>query len=267
MERDSRTAISSERTAVLATLRRNPVLFVPVLAWTLVQVPGSLLLEVDPLLASAFSPWRSLLLVTVTPFVHAGLIGMADEALDGSASLRTFVRTGRDHYVSVLPAYLVVAAVSAVLGLGVLLGVAFLFLFGSGATTPVPLVIGGVVVLALVGCLLALTFVQFYGHAIVIDEAGFVEGFERSATLVRRHLLRTLGYSALGSITAAIFAVGLVLWYLWLSAWDLTGVGLALPELSPPEIAGGTAVLLGVQTLAGGTFATYSVAFYRAISD
>lgn len=264
---DSRTAVSSERTAVLATLWRNPILFVPVLAWTLIQVPGSLLREVNPLLASAFSPWRSLLLITATPFVHAGLIGMADEALDGSTSLRTFLRTGRDHYVSVLPAYLVIAAVNTVLGLGVLLGVAFLFLVGSGATNVVPLVIGGIGVLALVACLLVLMFVQFYGHAIVIDEMGFVEGLERSASLVREHLLRTLGYSVLGSITAAIFAASVVLWYLWLSPWDLTGVGLPLPELSPPEIAGGTALILGVQTLVGGTFATYSVAFYRAISD
>lgn len=267
MARGSRTAISSERTAVLATLWRNPIVFVPVLAWTCIQVPGPLLREVNPLLASAFSPWRPLLLITVTPFVHAGLIGMADEALDGSTSLRTFVRTGREHYASVFPAYIVVASVNTVLGFGILLGVAFLFLFGAGAPNLIALVIGGVVVLVLVASLLVLVFIQFYGHAIVIDGAGFVEGLKRSASLVRQHLLRTLGYSVLGSITAAIFAVGVVASYLWLCSWNPTTFGLPLPQLSAPEIAGGTALVLAVQTLVGGAFATYSVAFYHAISD
>ena len=267
MERNSRTAVSSERTGVLRTLRRNPVLFVPVLAWTCIQVPGAVLRAVNPFLASAFSPWRSLVLIAVTPFVHAGLIGMADEALAGSTSLRTFVRTGRAHYASVLPAYLVVVAVNAVLGLGVLVGVALLLVLGTGSPGPITLVVGGVVALVLVASLMVLAFVQFYGHAIVIDGVGFVEGLKRSASLVRGHLFRTLGYSVLGSVAGIVFAVGIVASSLWLSSWNPTTFGLPLPESSPPEIAGGTALILVVQTLVGGTFATYSVAFYHAIGD
>ncbi len=107
---------------VRKALWRNPVLFVPVLAWSFVQVPELLVREVDPALAGALAPGRTALFVFVTPFFHAGILGMADEALDEYTSLDAFVRAAKANYASMLGAYLLVLAMSSVLGVVALLG-------------------------------------------------------------------------------------------------------------------------------------------------
>ena len=92
--------------AVFAALRRspsavvrNPVLLVPILAVVVIQLPTVLLQSVTPILASVASLVVSLLFVAVVPFLQAGLLAMADEALDGPTSLATFVDGGKQHYV------------------------------------------------------------------------------------------------------------------------------------------------------------------------
>jgi hypothetical protein len=88
-------------------LQRNPILFVPVLVITLFQVPQLVLQSINPLLASVVSLEFSLIFILVKPFFQAGIIGMADEALDGRTSLESFLREGKVNYVSVLVACLV----------------------------------------------------------------------------------------------------------------------------------------------------------------
>jgi hypothetical protein len=252
--------------AVLGALRRNPVVFAPVLAWTLVQVPELVVRGVNPSLASALPLGRSALLVLVTPFVHAGLVGMADEALDGDASLATFVRAGREQYLPVLGVYLVVLAANSVLGIVAVVGglVGLVFVLGDGGSA-VYAAVGAVAVLWLAVALAVLFLVQFYAHAIVVEGVGAVDGIKRSVALVRRNLLRTFGHSVVGAVAGAVVWLGVALTalLLWVGSPALFGS----MRLSTTGVVVGVAAILVIQTLVGGAFAVYSVASYRTLAD
>lgn len=254
--------------AVLRALRRNPIIFLPVLIWTFIQLPVLMLEAMYPDLVSALSPLRSGLLILATPFVHAGLIGMADEALDGNTALSTFIQAGKDNYASVLSLYLLFVAINSVLGIVLLVGALVLFLMSFGQSNLTTLAIVGVLLLlVLIAYLLVLLFVQFYGHAIVIEEVGVVEGVERSISQVRRHLLRTVRYSVVGSIIGLLFTSTVVISYVLLLFPIPAMFGVPLPQFSPAEIVVGSALIMGVQVLVGGSFTVYSVAFYHDIRD
>lgn len=254
--------------AVLKPLWRNPVIFLPVLIWTFIQLPFLMLEEMYPGFMSVLSPVRSGLLIFATPFVHAGLIGMADEALNGYTALTTFIQAGKDNFVSVLSLYLLFVAINSVLGIILIVGALFLFLMSAGWSDLIPLAITGVVLsLVLIAYLLVLFFVQFYGHAIVIEEVGVVKGVKRSISQVRRHLLRTVRYSVVSSIIGLLFTSTVVISYILLIFPITAMFGVPLPQFSTAEIMVGAALIMGVQTLVGGSFTVYSVAFYHKIRD
>ena len=93
---------------------------------------------------------------------------MADEALEGSTSLATFVDAGRRYYAPVLVAYLVVLGVNAAVGVVVvvLAGVGGAIALGTGlagASLPVVAAIGVLVaVVTVVGGVLTVFSVAFY---------------------------------------------------------------------------------------------------------
>lgn len=249
-------------------LQRNPVLFVPVLVIVLFQVPQLLLQAVNPLIASVVSAGLSLVFVFVLPLFQGGIIGMADEALDGRTSLDRFLTDAKANYVSLLVAYLVVLAVNFVLGIvtffvAVVGGVA-VFTDAAGGVGLGVLVGLGVVVAALgLAYLLFVFFIQFYGQAIVLNDLDAIEGIKHSVAVVRRNLLSALGYSVLvgvlGGLAGLVFGGASML----LSPRS-TGV-VSVPEVS---VAGAIAVMLlvvGLGSLFGVFFGLYSVAFYRAI--
>lgn len=78
-----------------SALARNPVLFVPILALALVQVPQLALQSINPLLSSVVSLAMSLVFIVVIPFFQGGTIAMADESLDGRTPSRRSSRQGR----------------------------------------------------------------------------------------------------------------------------------------------------------------------------
>ncbi|MFB6123446.1 MAG: hypothetical protein ABEJ78_08310, partial [Haloferacaceae archaeon] len=165
-------------------LQRNPVVFVPVLAVMLFQIPQLVLQSVNPLLASAVSLAISLVFLFLTPFFQAGIVAMADEALDGRTSLATFVDAGKSHYVSVFVAYLLIVGVNLVLGFVVFVAAlvgGFAFLGGGhfGAVGMGVIAVLGVVALVVVFAYLAFVFlVQFYGQAIVLDGHSAIDGLK-----------------------------------------------------------------------------------------
>ncbi|WP_256288499.1 hypothetical protein [Halobellus inordinatus] len=273
--------------AVLTALRqspgallRNPVLFVPILALMIVQFPILLLQSVNPLLASVASAALSLVFVAAMPFVQGGLFAMADEALGGRTALDTFVAAGKQYYVAILIAYLVLVAVNFVFGMfgfaaSIAGGVLFL---GSGGFQSANLaalaVIGVVVAVALLAYLLIVFFVQFYGQAIVLEDRDAVDGLKRSVGVVRGNLLSTFGYTVLagvvGGLLGSVFAV---------SSYFLTpsttpgstmgpGMAAAAPQTSASiaGLAGVTALIVVLGTLFGGFFTVFSVSFYREIT-
>ena len=254
-----------------SALRRNPVVLVPILVISLLQVPQLALQAGDPLLSSVVSLGVSLVFLVVTPFFHGGLIAMADEALDGRTALQTFIDDGRTNYVSLLVAYLALVAINFALGMVAFFVALFggIFVLGSGglesASIAVLAVIGIVVAVVVLLYFLALFFLQFYGQAIVLEEMGAVDGLKRSVSVVRQHLVSTLGYSILVGILGGIF--GGVFGVLSLLLSPQSAAALHLPELSLPLVAVVGLLVLVVGTLFGGFFGVYSVSFYRELTQ
>jgi len=153
----------------------------------------------------------SLVFLVVMPFFHGGLIAMADEALDGRTALQTFVDDGKANYVSLLVAYLALMAVNFALGMVAFFVALFggIFVLGGGglesASLAVLAAIGIVVAIVVLLYLLVLFFLQFYGQAIVLEDMGAVDGLKHSASVVRHHLVSTLGYSVLVGILGGVF--------------------------------------------------------------
>ena len=254
-----------------SALRRNPVLLVPILVILVLQIPQFALQAVNPLLSSLVSLGVSLVFLVVMPFFQGGLIAMADEALDGRTALQTFVDDGKSNYVSLLVAYLALIAVNFALGMVAFFVALFggIFVMGSGglesASITVLVAIGIVVALIVILYLLVLFFIQFYGQAIVIEEMGAVDGLKHSASVVRRHIVSTLGYSILVGILGGVF--GGVFGVLSLLVSPQSAAAFPLPELSLPLVAGVGLLVLVAGTLFGGFFAVYSVSFYRELSS
>ncbi|GAA0232957.1 DUF7847 domain-containing protein [Halobaculum roseum] len=262
-----------------STLVDNPVLFVPVLALTLVQVPQLLLQSSAPLIASLVSLAASALYLVAVPFFQAGIIGMADEALDGRTSLSTFVAAGKEHFVSVFVVYLILLVVNVALGMiafvaGIVGVVSLLGSLPTGAPDPggvnvALLAAVAVVVLAVMLAYLVVAFlIQFYGQAIVIDGYDAIESITHSAGVVRRNVVSVLGYSVLVGVLAGGF--GLVIGLGSALAAPQFGAGapvdpfvVSMPSLGAVAISAVTVVL---GTLFGGFFGTLSVAYYRELT-
>lgn len=250
-----------------SALRRNPILFVPVLVFGVLQAPQLILQSVNPLLASLVSMVLSLVYLVVVPFFQAGLLGLADEALDGTTSIDTFVQQGKSNYISVLVAYLLLVAINFVLGFVGLLVVVFggVLVVAEGGS----LSLLSLLVLALVGGVLLLCylvfvfFIQFYGQAIVIDDDSAIDGIRRSMGLVKRHAVSVLGYSLLVGLVGGIS--GLFLGAVSILASPQNTELLALPQPSLPVIVGSVVLVVLGTTILGAVLVTYSVAFYRQL--
>ncbi len=267
-------ALNALRTGSTA-LGRNPILFAAAAIMTLVILLGQLprfAFANSPLLAVVVSLVFSLLLIFLTPFFQGGLVGMADEAIDGRTSFGTFVTAGKRHYVSLFAAYLLLLAVSFVLGIAFAIvagiGGAFALAGGSQSSAAALGVFGiGFLVVGIV-YLLVFFFFQFYGQAIVVDDLGVVDGFKRSAGAVRRHLVSTLGYSIIVLIATLILMIVAFIGLFAIAPVTMgsngTGVALQTPSLGVVAVAG--VVSFVVLTIVSAFFMTYSVAFYRQIS-
>ncbi|QZY00488.1 hypothetical protein [Halobaculum rubrum] len=258
-----------------STLASNPVLFVPVLVVTLLQVPQLLLQSSAPILASLVSLALSALYLVLVPFVQAGFIGMADEALDGDTSLSTFVANGKKHFVSVFVVYLILLGVNIALGaIAFIAGIvgAVSFYPGGGAGTGGPntalLAVLALVVLAAVLAYLVVAFlIQFYGQAIVIDGHDAIDSITHSVGVVRRNVVSVLGYSLLVGVLAGAFGLVVGLGSA-LAAPSMSGapVDPFVVSLPSPGAVGASALVVVLGTLFGGFFGTLSVAYYRELT-
>ncbi|WP_277554191.1 hypothetical protein [Halobaculum limi] len=251
-----------------SALVRNPVVLVPVLVLSALQTPQLLLQSRAPLLASAISLVLSLLYLVAVPFVHAGLVGMADEALDGHTSLATFVGEGVANFVQVFLVYLAVVAVNLLFGLITIFGVfvAVVSLYPGGGTPSTP-VLAGLAILGggfLLAYVLLAFFVQFYAQAIVIDDCDAVESIRRSASLVSSNLVSVVGYSLVVAVLAGGFGlVGAAASLLSQPNGPAMSVVSGLPTVPPVAIA---VVIVVGGTLFGGFLGVFSVSYYRELA-
>ncbi|WP_418285048.1 hypothetical protein [Halorubrum sp. DTA46] len=266
---------------------RNPILIAITALYGLAQLPNLLIQPTRPLLASLISLAMTGLLLVVLPFFQGGMLAMASEAIRGETTLSTLVAEGKANYVSLLLAYFVLLAINLIFGLITFFGIFIAVLgtsFGAASgpggfgdpTSGAGSVPGGLTLLTVLGIVatgLALVyflitfFIQFYAHAIVLDDRELVDGFRRSVGVVRSNLLSALGYTILLVIGSALLGT--------LAAAASFAVGPQPPgspiaELIPFDPTTATAVVgaIGYVVLTGlfGAFyATYSVAFYESI--
>jgi hypothetical protein len=198
------SAVASLRTAVGA-LRRQPVLLIAGLCYGLVVLPQRALqlagVPVAPTLLQ-------MLTFFITPFVIAGVVGMARTALDDDASLDTLATVGKAQYVDLLLATLVEFGIKLAFGIVlVVVGIALVVVGGSGTGAVVVAAIAVVVALVYLATLLS---IQFYPVIVVVDDAGPVEAVTDSVAFVRSNLVGTLGFSAVTVLVGALAALPVV---------------------------------------------------------
>jgi hypothetical protein len=276
-------ALQSLRPAVSGIVR-NPVLVLVTALYGVTQLPNLLVQSTSPVLAAVISLVTFVALVVVLPFFQGGLLGMADEAVDGRTSLGTLVAAGKANYVPLLLGYFALLAVNMVFGFIAFAGGIVVVIGGSiaGGTAapagvdaptvgfdPTLLAVVGLVVAGLVAAYLLVTFfLQFYAHAVVLDGTELVDGFRRSAGLVRSNLLSVFGYTvllAMGGLVVGTLAAG---GSLLVGPQQPAGsplAGIVSIEPTPAVIAAAALVYVVLTGVTGAFYATYSVAFYRSI--
>lgn len=253
-----------------STLLENPILFVPVVILMAFQVPQLALQSTDPFLSGIVSLGLSSVLIVVMPFFQGGLIGMADEAIDRRTTFQTFIEEGKSNYVSILVAYFGLMAINFLLGMiafvGVIFGGALLFQNGDpqSVTTGGLAVVSLIVAIVFLMYLLLLFFAQFYGQAIVLDGRNVVGGFKQSISVVRHHLVSTLGYSLIGAIVGGL--AGIIFTAASVILSPQPPAMFALPDPSLPIVVSTALIVALAGVLVGGFLTVYSVSFYRAIT-
>lgn len=249
---------------------RNPVIALPMIALVLLQTPSFAAEFLDPFLAMALSLSLSVVFVFLVPYFQGGVIGMADEALNGPTSMGTFFSAGKSNYVSIFGAYLMLIAINIVLGIGILLvfflGLGAAYIGGNGGGGG-----AGFVILAVFGVLVALGyllfnfFIQFYPQSIVLDDYGAIGGLKHSIGVVRQNILSTFGYS----LVAGAIGIGFGMFAGVISVLASPNSMATLTTETPPLtwfIAFG--IIGGILTVIVGTFmAIFSVSFYRSITE
>ena len=266
-ERIHMAALNSLRPAIRALIE-NPILIVIVGLYGLVQLPQLALQPTQPIVAVIISLGITGVMLVVMPFFQGGLLGMADEALNGQTSLGTLVSEGKTNYVRLLLAYLALFAVNLVFGfvvfIAMILGGIGLF---AGDSQPSLAALGAIAVvgiLVVLAYLLVIFFIQFYAHAIVLTDTTLVDGFKRSVSLVRKNIASTFGYTLLLLVGSVLFGgIGSIA-SLLLSP---QATELPLPDVSLPVLAVAAIVYVVALAILGAFYATYSVAFYRSIEQ
>jgi hypothetical protein len=196
------SALQSLRTA-FGSLASNPVLFLAGLAYAVVVLPQSILPLAGMSLAGSA---LQLLTFFVTPFLIAGIIGMAAEATDGDTSLSTLTRVGKDRYVPLLIANFVLIGVY--IAYAIAAGIVAVIIAVIGFVVGVPLLAALALLLFFLGALVLQFFIQFFPVAVSVGDADAIDSFRVSLRLVRENVLSTLGYTVLTFLVSA--AVSLV---------------------------------------------------------
>lgn len=262
--------------SALAAVRRNPIIVAVSVVFGFLQSPGWISPMVDSSLASLVTLGASAVSVLVAPFVMAGMISLSAEALDGRTSFDTFLQSGRENYVHVLAAYVLLLVVASIMTIPLfVVGTITVIYVGFSAvavlTGGAPLTAGAAALFGVFGLLLLLTlipvfFVQFFAHAIVLDGASVADSFTRSVSLVRRNVRTVLGYFltlfGIGALVVLVSAVASV----FQVATQLPGGFFGVPVLPSPVILAVQIVAAVVIWTISSVYWPFSVAVYRSIS-
>ncbi|MBV0900528.1 DUF7847 domain-containing protein [Haloarcula salina] len=254
------------------TLQRNPVLFVAAALYGLAQAPG-LLLQVagNPLLNIASSGYNFLFYL-IMPFFLGGMISMAREGLSGPTDLSRLWSGGKTHYLQILVVVLLGLVVYFVVGFGMFMLVIALVLAlganlgnvlaghgaGLGGVSMAAVALIGVLVLVFALVILAVLFLlQFYAHAIVVDDADAVGSLKRSYAVARGNVVSVLGYDLLATVLGVLI-VAIPFAFVFVIADGFAGLSTASWSVRLAYVA-----LTVVMSAVSGAFGlTFSTAFY-----
>jgi len=259
------------------TLQRNPVLFVAAALYALAQTPG-LLLQVagNPLLNLASSGYN-LLFYLVMPFFLGGTIAMAREGLSGPTDLSRLWTGGKRYYLRILVVVLIGLVAYFVVGFGMFMLVIALVLAlganfesalaghgaGLGGMSMAAVALIGVLVLLFALVILAVLFLlQFYAHAIVVDDADAVGSLKRSYAVARGNVVSVLGYDLLATVLGLLI-VAVPFAFVFVVAGGFGGLSAAAWSVRLAYVA-----LTVVLSAVSGAFGlTFSTAFYVRLTD
>jgi len=240
------SAIPSLKT-VPGLLRSQPILFVPAVVLTLAMILPTAIMSQSVLAGLVLTA----LLAFVMPLFIAGTVGMAHEAASSTkTSLSSFVRYGKQYYLSVFGAYLLFTAIVSTLQMG------GGFLGGIIAVTTESLGVLAVGALVFVVAYLAVTLLlQFFAVAIVVEDQRAVGGLRRSASVVASNIGSAVGYSILLGViylAVTVVVVGSV----------LLGNAVVATTLSTPLVV---ALVFLVASPVSAIHFVYMVVFYRSL--
>ncbi|GAB6878325.1 hypothetical protein JCM17823_05990 [Halorubrum gandharaense] len=235
--------------------------------FAVLQTPQLFLETLDPVISLIGSLLVMGVFIFVTPAFYAGTIGMANDAAAGTpTSLGQFWSHVTEFYVSVLVAYLFITAVTFGFGFAISIGVfvAIVAVGAGGGGLPLTLGVGGIIALIVLAFLIALFTVHFYGHAIVIEGNGPVDGLSRSVHVVRHNIKPVVGYGLLSLVFGGLFGglFVLIATFAFPSA-PAPGEPAPMPDLVPALLGSGTSIL--GTTLFTTFFIVFSVVFYRVL--
>lgn len=252
----------------VGALKRNPILWVLVFAYSLTTAGLVGLQLIDPLLVLA----GYAVLLFVAPFYLGGIIGAIEEGLRGTATAGRFVSDGTSNYLSIFGGSLVLGLITFVLYfvvaiVGLVLSV---FVLGFGSMADVTsaaiavLVVG--ILFSLLVVLLPGLFLQFFPAAVVVDDLGLVDSFKRSGALVKDNFLSVVGFDLLAFLIGLVAQIPTV--YLAALSADqpenLETTGLtAFDALSTTQLG----IYLAMTVVLGTVVYAVSQAFYVAYYD
>lgn len=267
-------AISAFSTTV-ATLKRNHVLLGMAFLVTLFNFGFTAVTAVlPPSIAGLVSLPLSGLTFLLMPFFVGGLLAIAYEGLDGNGRFETFLDGGKANYLRLLGAMVLFGVLLSVVTVVVVIGVGVVAVFVvgmnvTGAGGGLAASGGGLAVVAVAGLLaflalvLPMYFLQFYAPAIVVSNLGVVEAFKRSAGLVRRNLVPTLGYMAISAVVGVVAGLaGLVVTVFGGIYAGTAGTEPLFPEVGVAVLVLVMVLVVGVTTVISAFGVTYQVAFY-----
>lgn len=230
-------------------LRHNPVILA--LGWVafVALSIGNVVLGFIPLIGN-------LLAFLIFPAALAGLMAMIYAGRNGDAGADTFLSGISDHYPRLLGAYLLVGIPLVIVVAIGLVGIAFALPMGAptdpgvgstaastGAGTGAG--IASTAMLAAFGFALLLgvawMLLQFFGAAIVADDAGIVESFGTSLSLFLSDPLSVIGFTLVRVVVSGVILVGSMF---LLSAMGLGAVGMLSGSSTDPLAAGGAFLIV-----------------------
>ncbi|MCU4798983.1 hypothetical protein OB920_01155 [Halobacteria archaeon HArc-gm2] len=252
----------------IGTLKRNPVIWAFVLAYSLAGAGLAALQLIDPLLV--FASYAVLLFVV--PFYIGGIVGTIEEGLHGSATVGQFFSAGTSNYLSIFGGTVVLGIVSFFLYfvVGIVGLILSIFVLGFGSMADVTSAAVAVLVVGVLASMLVVLLpwfvLQFFPAAVVVDDLGLVDSFKRSGSIVKGNFLSVVGFDLLAFLISLVSYIPTVYMFA-LSADDPTSLETAgqtaLHALSTTELG----IYLAMTVVLGTIVYAVSHAFYVAYYD